>query len=488
VSALAVTAEAPGVWDPSDATGSGAQERSTDGPVAGGSVVGGSSADLRVAALTAAVEELSSVRVDELSDLEVEAELAAVDTARKRLDARLSRLVSALTQRRARRARDTDPDDRRAPERAARQTRRELAEELNWTPQQIREADRDGGRMADLPRASSAADRGELSTRHLRVLAPVLDHMAHTQRDVLEAELVEAGKHLDPREFGRLCRRRLAEVDHDAAMALLDRQHARRTASVFDGDDGMTVLSGRWAGLDGETVLTAARAFHRPDRPDESRTPGQRTADAVIDALRAALRAGDAPAEHGVRPHVTVTVDAAMLFDGAGTGEGAWSGPIPVGELRRVLDDCGLGWIVRDEGGLPLEAGPEMRTVPAGLWRALVDRDRGCIRRGCDIPPNWCDVMHLGTPYRDGGRLSLQTAGLGCRTHHRAYDRGALELTWHDGKPQLRSPSRPPPPPVPPSGGDQDPPDENADVPPCVGASSGPPGDRSARDPNDRPP
>jgi hypothetical protein len=372
----------------------------------------------------------------------VEAELRVVDRARKRLDARIARLVSASVSRRSRRARDAHRGDRRAGQRAARQAQRELAGALCWSPQQMAGARRDGGRMAQLPRGSSAAERGELSTGHLRVLADVLDTLPSDARDGFEAEMVAVAKDVDAREFGRRCRRRLAEVDHDAAMAHLERQHTHRRAAAFQGEDGMVVVSGRWAGLDGEVVLTAVDAFRRADRTGECRTPGQRTADAVIDALRAALRAGDAPAVHGVRPHVTVTVDAAQLGRATGAGETTWSGPVPLGELRRVLDDCGLGWIVRDPHGLPLEAGERVRTVPAGLWRALVDRDRGCITEGCDAPAQWCDVMHLDVPHRNGGRLSLDNAALGCRTDHRTYDRGGLTLHWNDGRPILRRPLR----------------------------------------------
>jgi hypothetical protein len=412
---LAVAAETAGLWDVGDAEASAS----------------------RLAGLSTAVDALVSVRVDELSDGEVEAELRVVEVARRRLEVRANRLAAALTSRRARRAREADPGDGRAGERAARAARRELADMLNWTPQQAKGATEAGRVMLWHPGAAAAADRGELSARHLKVLSGVLDHLCAGVRDDLEAELVEAGKGMDVREFGRLCRRRLAEVDHDAAMRDLDANHARRKAHAFQGEDGMVVVSGRWAGLDGEVVLTAVDAFRRADRAGECRTPGQRTADAVIDALRAALRAGDAPAVHGVRPHVTVTVDAAQLGQATGAGETTWSGPVPLGELRRVLDDCGLGWIVRDPHGLPLEAGERVRTVPAGLWRALVDRDRGCIHHGCDTPAGWCDVMHLHTPHRDGGRLSLDNAALGCRHHHRAYDRGGLELVWNHGRPRL---------------------------------------------------
>jgi hypothetical protein len=412
---LAVAAETAGLWDAGDAEASAS----------------------RLAGLSAAVDALVSVRVDELSDGEVEAELGVVEVARRRLEVRSNRLAAGLTSRRARRAREADPGDGRAGERAAREARRELAGMLNWTPQQAKGATDAGRVMLWHPGAAAAADRGELSARHLTVLSGVLDHLCASVRDDLEAELVEAGKGMDVREFGRLCRRRLAEVDHDAAMRDLDRKHARRKAHAFQGEDGMVVLSGRWAGLDGEVVLTAVDAFRRPDGRGEMRTCAQRTADAVIDALRAALRSQDAPAEHGARPQVMVTVDAARLGDGTGSGETVWSGPLALGELRRVLDDCGLGWIVRDEGGLPLASGEKVRTVPAGLWRALVDRDRGCVAQGCDAPASWCDVMHLDEPHRDGGRLRLDNAALGCRHHHRTYDRGGLELVWNDGRPRL---------------------------------------------------
>jgi uncharacterized membrane protein YgcG len=435
---LAVAGETRGRGDTGDTTTSPGSSAAAPS----GRSCSSAASSSRLEGLSAAVEALVSVRVDELSDGEVEEELLVVDRARKRLDARVARLASASTHRRARRATEAHPGDRRAGERAARRAQRELADALCWSPQQMAGIRRDGGRMAQLPRASSAADRGELSTRHLRVLADVLDRLPNDRRDGFEAEMVELGKGLDVRAFGRACRRRLAEVDHDAAMTHLERQHTRRKAHVFQGEDGMVVVSGRWAGLDGEVVLTAVDAFRRPDRRGEVRTCAQRTADAVVDALRAALRGGDAPAVHGARPQVMVTVDAARLRDGTGVGEAAWSGPIPLGELRRVLDDCGLGWIVRDEGGLPLASGEKVRTVPAGLWRALVDRDRGCVAQGCDAPASWCDVMHLDEPHRDGGRLRLDNAALGCRTDHRTYDRGGLTLHWNGGRPILRRPPR----------------------------------------------
>jgi len=157
---------------------------------------------------------------------------------------------------------------------------------------------------------------------------------------------------------------------------------------------------------------------------------------------RAALAAGEAPANRGVRPHVTVVVDWEAIAAQAGVAEAAWMGPLPFLEIRRLLADCDVGRLIVDADGLPMEAGQAVRTVPAGLWRALTVRDGGCVATGCDVPAAWCDVMHLGEPYRFDGRLSLANAALGCRHHHRLYDRGSWELTWRDRRPTLHPPTR----------------------------------------------
>ena len=80
----------------------------------------------------------------------------------------------------------------------------------------------------------------------------------------------------------------------------------------------------------------------------------------------------------------------------------------------------------------------KVRTVPAGLWQILRVRDGGCIVAGCDAPAGWCQVAHLGTPYRDDGKLTPDSAGLLCTggvNHHATFDAGAGSVTWQGGRP-----------------------------------------------------
>jgi hypothetical protein len=201
-------------------------------------------------------------------------------------------------------------------------------------------------------------------------------------------------------------------------------------------------LSGQWSGVDGELVATGIHAFRRPDAPDERRTPEQATADAVVAMASAALRAGEAPTVRGVRPHVTVTIDYEDVLRRAGVAETRWSGPLPTEEILRLLADCGVSRLLLDARGVALEAGEEVRNVPAGVARAIGQRDLVCIADGCDMAADWCQVMHLETPFMLGGRLKPTTGAHGCDFHHDCYDRRGWVVTWVGDRPILHHPDR----------------------------------------------
>ena len=425
--------------------------------------------------LAAAAAELPARDLDGLAEQQLDADLATLEQVRRRVEAHQIALADTRRRRQAARLADRGVEAGKAARQADRETRDKLTNDLQWTPSDASRATRIGDELTAAGTSPDARERladGRLSPRHAKLLADTLRHLTGDERDRAQQQLLDAAGREDATTFGNTCRRLLAQLDHDAAMGEEQRRHARRSARMTQTDDGMLGVSGQFSGLGAETVATAIHAFRRPDPPDVCRTPEQRTADAIVDMAAAALRAAEAPATHGIRPHVTVDLDYESLLAQAGAAETVWMGPLPFAEVRRLLADCGVSRLLVDPDSTPVEAGPETRNVPNGLYRGLLRRDRGCIGAGCDAPAAWCDVMHLDHPYRFQGRLSLSNAALGCKLHHRKYDLASWQITWQAGRPTLHPPGQPPDPPG--QGGD-DPPEPTPGGPPEP-RTSDPPG------------
>lgn len=388
--------------------------------------------------LEAAVEEFAALDLDALDEPAIRARLERAQRAIVRLTAFRTRAAGVLEQRALRTA---GPG---REQQALQGSRRRLADDLRLPPGQAKRDGETGRRMAERPAAQSAMNDGQLPPEHARVLADTLRWLAPELRDDAEAELLEAARREDARTFGRTCRRLLAKRDPDNAQKAQDRRNSRRSLRMTDTPDGMLALHAQGSGLDAEYVYTAVQAFRRPDAPGQHRTAEQRSWDALVELCRAALDAGTAPTRHSVRPHVLVLVDEPTVRHSSGVAETGWMGSMPWPEVRRILSDCDVSRVVLDGDSLPFEAGEAVRSVPAGLRKALQVRDGVCAGDGCDVPAMWCQVMHLDTPYRLQGRLRLETAAPGCSYHHRMLDRHGWKITWVGGRPVLHHPDHPP--------------------------------------------
>jgi hypothetical protein len=388
--------------------------------------------------LEAAVERLSGLDADPLSESEVRAVLVRAQRAVDRLLGLRSKLAGTLE---SRALREAGPG---RESQALRQVRDRTSDELRLTPSETKRAGETGRRLAEVPAAERAMTAGELPPDHARVLADTLQHLSGADRERAEHELLGHARREDARAFGRRCRRLLAQLDGEAAQLAQDRRNARRHLRVTDTPDGMLAFHGQGSGWDAEVVATTLHAFGRPGA-DDRRTAEQRAWDALVSVCRVALDAGVAPENRGVRPHVLVVVEHPAVGQQPDLVDATWTGPLPWTEVRRHLVDAGLSRLLVDAKRVPLEASEGVRSVPAGLWKVLQVRDPSCVAVGCSVPAGWCQVMHLDGPYHLGGRLSPRNAALGCVRHHRLYDRGAWVVSWVAGRPVLHHPDRAPP-------------------------------------------
>jgi len=207
----------------------------------------------------------------------------------------------------------------------------------------------------------------------------------------------------------------LAEGAHDH---LSSRAAAGLHASV--GWVGRVRIDGEFEPDDGALVLDAIARHLSPPTPGDIRTPAQRRAAALIDALT-----GRAP-----RASIDVIVDLASLTDEgpldpiASQHDLVRTGPVPRALIDQYACDGTIRRVVFDPGGELLELGRATRVVSPALSRALARRDRHCTWPGCDRMPDWCDAHHVRSWTREQGPTDLANLTLLCRYHHRLTHRG----------------------------------------------------------------
>lgn len=275
--------------------------------------------------LGAAVDGVVAADLDGLDEPAVRSVLKQVQVAIDRLHGVRSRAAGVLESRAVRAA---GPGREQG---ALRRVREQTAGELRLSPSQVKQAGEVGRRLAEAPAAQQAMMAGALPAEHARVLAETLQQVSGEVRPQVEAQLLDAARFEDARQFGRRCRRLLAQVDAQAAQDAQDRRNARRGLRVAETPDGMLAVHGQGSGWDAEVVATALHAFARPGAADR-RSNEQRSWDALVGVCRTALDAGVAPANRGVRPHVLVTVPYPVLADPITAPIGDGAGPDACGE------------------------------------------------------------------------------------------------------------------------------------------------------------
>ncbi len=401
-----------------------------------------------LARLASVVAEVAAVDPAALTDEQLQEQLAELRRPIAQLQAARAR---TFTERETRLARAVEPEQRSS---VLQEERRRMSREHGLTHSQLKQTESAGRSAREHAATGEAFAAGDLSEAHAKILGEVLARVPADRRESIERELLALARRTDPVAFGRRAREIVGreapeELEHDER-----RLHANRSFRMTDTSDGGVAFSGRAYGVAAEAARVALDAFRRPDTPGEHRQPEQRGADAFEQLCVAALRHGSAPTAHGVRPQVLVIVEEDQLAADRGVARFASSGqPVPVTEVRGLLSDSVIGRLVRDAEGTPIEVSRMVRTVPFGLWRALVVRDGGCTWEGCDAPASWCDVAHGQEPYRKHGRLSPANAALLCRRHHRRFDHSNLQIEIVGDRVSYRRPE-----PDPPDGGDPPPP------------------------------
>ncbi len=287
--------------------------------------------------------------------------------------------------------------------------------QLNLTANAASERVAISRKLAALPQTEQALADGDISYRHVALIAETASQLGDKFEAHAETILVETAKEVCPWRLQRAIWHVKHCLDSDGVLSDANKAHDRRFLHMSQTLDGVYRIDG-WLDAEGGATLNTAldSVMGRPRLADDDRSATERRADAAVEMARRLLDGGQLPAVAGQKPHLAVSVDMATLSKEPGSiaAELEWSQPIPAETARRLACDAAITPIIDGE------ADRTSRVVPGATRRALIARDKGCRFPGCDCPPAWTDAHHV-KHWADGGPTTLDNLILLCRRHHR---------------------------------------------------------------------
>jgi len=331
-----------------------------------------------------------------------------------------------------------------------------LAWKCALTPGTARQHVRVARALRRLPAITTAFSSGELSYSKVRALTRVAEPGT-------EAELVEFARHATASQVERTVRAWRRSDDVDAG-----RVADRRRFSWWIEDDGMVTIQLRMEAEPGAQLLASIESLAERDarreraarkraaaegrlpaeeEPDDGADDGveplpvttERRCRALTQLAAAAAdadrRAGDPP-----RREVVVVVDSAVLADDEAAGRACLEGgpALTPAQARRLTCDASVTAIVTEHGEV-LAQGRVRRYATRAQRRALLMRDGGCARPGCEETRIERLHAHHLRHWLHGGRTDVSNMVLLCDVDHGlAHDedlvmsRRGRELVVHD--------------------------------------------------------
>jgi hypothetical protein len=291
----------------------------------------------RLASLSAAAEELAVQDLDRLPDAALAEEVGRLRRLLDGLEGQWLRRVAAVDARGAAGA-------GRGPE--AGSTAAWLRGRLRLGAGAASGAVRTARALFRGPLAATAAalTSGAISPAHARVLADGTHDLPDHLTAEAEPVLLEAAGRLDPPRLRRAVAHLRLVADPDGADQAAEHRHQRRELWLAPTWEGMVAVDGLLEPEAGQSLLAALEPLARPADATDTRSGGQRTADALAELARRALEGGQLPQTGGVRPQLLVTVDLDTLLGrpGAVGGEAGWAGPLDPEACRRLACDGAL--------------------------------------------------------------------------------------------------------------------------------------------------
>ena len=269
-----------------------------------------------------------------------------------------------------------------------------------------------GNALQHLPKVSASFAAGRVSTAHVAVVTAEAPKI--TRFDLIESQVVTIAETVEPGELRRILGVLADQCRPEARDHTAEDLHQKRSLSLSETPNGMFRLDGYLDPVAGAALREALNTLMGRTSREDQRTATQRRADALTD-LTTAGAANKHPL--GVS-QVSVLVELEDLSsDGAVLEEDESALGARMLDLLTCTAIVSVILGTRREGVfVPLALARGKRTANHHQWRALIARDRGCLR--CGRAPRYCQAHHIHH-WRHGGTTDLNNLVLLCnRCHH----------------------------------------------------------------------
>ena len=287
-----------------------------------------------------------------------------------------------------------------------------------------------GNALQHLPQVAASFRAGRMSTAHVAVItaeAPKITNFA-----AIEVQVVTIAETVEPGELRRILGVLVDQCRPEARDTTAEDLHDKRSLSLSETANGMFRLDGYLDPTAGAALREALNTLIGRTSRDDQRTAKQRRADALTD-LTTAGAANTNPL--GVS-QVSVLVELEDL-----SSDGAVLEDDESALGARMLDLLTCTAIVsvilgtrRKNTFVPLALARGKRTANHHQWRALIARDRGCIR--CGRAPRYCQAHHIHH-WRHGGKTDLSNLVLLCNRCHHDLHHGHYTIHIDEGIPHI---------------------------------------------------
>jgi hypothetical protein len=164
----------------------------------------------------------------------------------------------------------------------------------------------------------------------------------------------------------------------------------------------------------------------------DTRTPGQRTHDALTAIGRSVLSSGELGQHNGLPVTVIVSTTLQDLESAAGTAVTAGGTLLPMSDLIRMASHARHYLRIYDKHTAEeLYLARTKRIAPPAHRIVLYARDRGCTKPGCIVPAHGTQVHHVNGWATNNGQTNIDEEVLACGPDNRLAETGWTVTVRH---------------------------------------------------------